>query len=98
MNASLPVPSSPSACTVARHALGRGQVIANRRPWHERAKELVQNALVPPVVAVLFGTLLGAAPPLRSVFVDTADMDNSKPLEFFFNAVQEFGQVPRVPT
>eukprot|EP00928_Gymnodinium_smaydae_P041850 TRINITY_DN2826_c0_g1_i1.p1 TRINITY_DN2826_c0_g1~~TRINITY_DN2826_c0_g1_i1.p1 ORF type:complete len:444 (-),score=46.75 TRINITY_DN2826_c0_g1_i1:142-1338(-) len=55
-------------------------------------RSVLRAALTPPVIAVLFGTFIGAIPALRNVFVDTTDFDNDSPLEWLFNAIASFGK------
>merc|ERR1719487_2186413 len=60
--------------------------------FRKYASELMGAALVPPVIAVLLATAIGVIPAARSVFVDTEDFDNDRPLESVFNAIATFGQ------
>lgn len=56
-----------------------------------RFREFGKAALVPPVIAVIAGTLIGGFPWFRFIFVDTTDFNNDRPLEWFFNAIEQFG-------
>lgn len=60
--------------------------------WWARLKELLEAALVPPVIAVLIGLFIGAVPALRGVLVNTHDFNNDSVLEWFFNAIEAFGK------
>lgn len=62
------------------------------RSCSTRVKELLEAALVPPVIAVLLATFIGVLPSFRSIFVDTIDFDNDHPVEWLFNAVETFGK------
>eukprot|EP00928_Gymnodinium_smaydae_P062647 TRINITY_DN46465_c0_g1_i1.p1 TRINITY_DN46465_c0_g1~~TRINITY_DN46465_c0_g1_i1.p1 ORF type:complete len:421 (+),score=37.26 TRINITY_DN46465_c0_g1_i1:40-1302(+) len=65
---------------------------SQRSPRLEAIRRILKAALVPPVIAVLIATFIGAIPALRNVFVDTIDFDNDRPLEWLFNAIASFGK------
>jgi predicted permease len=75
---------------VAAEAAERSQPPAPR--FARKVRELLGAVLVPPVIAVFIGFIVGIIPGLRLLLVDTKDFDCDSPLEFLFNAVVLFGQ------
>jgi len=60
--------------------------------WFKAVQGVLQNAIVPPVLASLTAIVIGLVPQLRGLLVDTHDQDCDAPLEWLYNGLSKLGE------